>query len=64
MSVPPGSVGVVAREFLESIGAASLLVFSDGEPIVALGASTSLGNDGLSLFGLAAGLPIPGSETP
>jgi hypothetical protein len=64
VSVPPGSVGVVAREFLESIGAASLLVISDGEPIVALGASTSLGNDGLSLFGLAAGVPIPGSETP
>jgi len=26
---------------------------------VALGASTSMGNEGLSLFGLAAGVPIP-----
>jgi hypothetical protein len=31
---------------------------------VALGASTSIGSEGLSLFGLAAGVPIPVIETP
>lgn len=64
LSVAPGSVGAVPRAFLEGVGAASLLVTSDGEPIVALGASTSLGNDGLSLLSLSAGVPIPAPETP
>ena len=64
VTVPEGSVAVVAKEFLEGIGAASLLVTAEGSPVVALGASTSLGNDGLSLFGLAAGVPIPQPDTP
>ena len=64
VSVPPGSVGVLPRGFLEGIGSASLLVTADGSPVVALGASTSLGNDGLSLFGLAAGVPRPSQGTP
>ena len=64
VTVPEGSVAVVAGEFLEGIGAASLLVTAEGSPVVALGASTSLGNDGLSLFGLAAGVPIPQPDTP
>ena len=64
VSVAPGSVGVLPPEFLEDIGSASLLVTADGSPVVALGASTSLGNDGLSLFGLAAGVPRPSQGTP
>ena len=64
VSVPPGSVGVLPREFLDGIGSASLLVRAEGSAVVALGASTSLGNDGLSLFGLAAGVPIPSLGTP
>jgi hypothetical protein len=56
--VPPGSVAGVPREFLDGVGSASLLVISDGVPIVPLGASTSLGNEGQSVYGLAAGLPI------
>ncbi len=58
ITVPPGSVAGVPREFLDGVGSASLLVISDGVPIVALGASTSLGNEGQSVYGLAAGLPI------
>lgn len=58
ISVPAGSVAGVPREFLDGVGGASLLVVSDGVPVVALGASTSLGNEGLSVYGLAAGLPI------
>lgn len=64
VTVPEGSVAVVGREFLEGVGAASLLVIAEGSPVVALGASTSLGNDGLSLLGLAAGVPIPQTDTP
>ncbi len=64
VSVPPGSVGVLPRDFLDGIGSASLLVTAEGSPVIALGASTSLGNDGLSLFGLAAGVPIPSQGTP
>lgn len=59
ITVPPGSVGNVPRGFLDEVGDASLLVTSDGSPVVATGASTSLGNDGLSVYGLAVGLPIP-----
>ena len=50
------------REFLDRVGGASLLVISDGVPVVALGASTSLGNEGLSVYGLAAGCRVePGT---
>lgn len=64
ITVAPGSVSGVPRTFLDGVGLASLLVSSDGVPIVALGASTSLGNEGLSVYGLAAGVPVPASETP
>lgn len=64
VTVPEGSVAVVGRQFIDGVGAASLLVTAEGSPVVALGASTSLGNDGLSLFGLAAGVPIPQIDTP
>lgn len=62
--VAPGSVANVPRTFLDQVGRASLLVTSDAGAIVALGASTSLGNEGLSVYGLAAGVPIPASGTP
>ena len=57
MTVPAGGVAGVPRGYLNDIGNASLLVTGD-EPIVVVGASTSLGNDGLSVFGLASGVPI------
>jgi hypothetical protein len=59
ITVAPGSVAGVPREFLDTIGDAALMVTSTGEPVVAMGASTSLGNEGRALFGLAAGVPIP-----
>ena len=64
ITVAPGSVAGVPREFLDRVGDASLLVESDGSPIVALGASTSLGNEGLSVYALAIGVPIPQRGTP
>jgi hypothetical protein len=63
LSVPPGSVAVVASGFLADAGTASMMVESRS-PIVALGASTSLGNAGLSVFGLAVGVPIPTAGDP
>jgi hypothetical protein len=59
ITVAPGSVAGVPREFLDTIGDAALMVTSTGEPVVAMGASASLGNEGRALFGLAAGVPIP-----
>ena len=64
ITVPPGSVARVPRQFLDGIGDASLLVRSDGSPIVALGASTSLGNEGLSVSALGVGVPILEPGTP
>jgi hypothetical protein len=64
ITVPPGSVAGVPREFLDGVGDASLRVESAGPPIVALGASTSLGNDGLSVYALAIGVPIANQGTP
>jgi hypothetical protein len=64
ISLPPGSVAGVPREFLDGVGDASLLVRSAGSPVVALGASTSLGNEGLSVSALAVGVPIFDPSTP
>ena len=64
ITVPPGSVAGVPRAFLDGVGDAALLVESDGSPIVALGASTSLGNAGLSVYALAVGVPILEPGTP
>ncbi len=64
LTVAPGSLGAVPRPFLLDAGPASILLRSEGSPIVALGASTSLGNEGLSVFGLASGVPIPVAEAP
>jgi hypothetical protein len=49
----------VPRDFLDGVADASLLVTVEGSSVVALGASTSIGNEGLSFYGLAAGVPIP-----
>lgn len=57
--VPPASVVAVPAEFLEAEPDASALITSDGAPVLALGASTSLGSNGDSVFGLAMGVPIP-----
>ena len=59
ITVPPGSVAGVPREFLDGVGDASMLIRSAGSPVVVLGASTSLGNEGLSVSALAVGVPIP-----
>ncbi|MGZ8577913.1 MAG: DUF5719 family protein [Actinomycetota bacterium] len=57
-TVPAGSVFAAPSEFLLQSPRASVLVAADG-PVVALSASTSGGKDGLSLYGLAMGVPVP-----
>ena len=57
--VPAASLGEAPKNFLAAALDASVLVTSDGAPIVALGSTTSLGTKGLSVFGSAMGVPIP-----
>jgi hypothetical protein len=45
--------------FLADAADASVQVVADGGPVVALGASTSLGSHAESVFGMAVGVPMP-----
>jgi hypothetical protein len=56
--VPANSAVAAPKHFLASSPQASVLVTADGN-VVALGASTSGGVEGLSLYGLAMGVPVP-----
>lgn len=59
IEVPAASVVAAPRGFLEKAPDAAVLVHAEGSPVVALGASSSLGNSGLSTFGMALGVPMP-----
>jgi Family of unknown function (DUF5719) len=59
IEVPAASAVAAPRGFLAKAPDAAVLVHSDGSPVVALGASSSLGNSGLSTFGMAVGVPMP-----
>jgi hypothetical protein len=59
LSVPPASVGTVPPAFLKGHPDASVLVTAESGTVIALGASTSLGSRGDSVFGLSMGVPIP-----
>lgn len=56
--VEANAVVAAPKRFLASSPQASVLVTADGN-VVALGASTSGGVEGLSLYGLAMGVPVP-----
>jgi len=58
ITVPAGRVAGAPRGFLERSDRAAVLVTANG-PIVALGASTSGGANGLAFFGSAVGVPVP-----
>lgn len=58
VTIPAGGTANVDDMFLTADPRASILVLADG-PVVAVGASTSGGPSGLSLYAIAAGLPIP-----
>jgi hypothetical protein len=60
IEVPAASAISVPRGFLEKAPDAAVLVHAEGSPVVALGASSSLGNAGLSTFGMSLGVPMPG----
>lgn len=56
--VPPTSVVEAPAGFLEEMPDAAVLVEASGG-VVVLGASTSGGREGVALYGLALGVPIP-----
>ena len=58
VTVGPGRVASVPAAVLRRAPDASVLVRADG-PIVALGASTSSGAQGVALYALAIGVPVP-----
>lgn len=49
----------VPKGFWADAADAAILVTAEGGPVLALAASTSLGNSGLSTYALAMGVPIP-----
>ncbi len=57
--VPAASVATVPEGFLQAQPDASVVVTSEGAEVIAMGASTSLGVEGGSVFGLSVGVPIP-----
>ena len=58
ITVQAGRVAGAPRGFLQKADRAAVLVTADG-PIVALGASTSGGVNGLASYGSAIGVPVP-----
>jgi len=58
ITVLAGRVAGAPKGFLERPDRAAVLVTANG-PIVALGASTSGGANGLAFFGSAVGVPVP-----
>jgi hypothetical protein len=56
--VPAGQTVGVPATYLRSLSDGSVLVRASG-PVVALGASTSSGTQGVALYALAAGIPVP-----
>lgn len=59
LTVLPASVIAVPADFLDAEPDASVLVTTEGGPVIPLGVSTSLGSQGDSVFGMAVGVPIP-----
>jgi hypothetical protein len=63
LSIPGQRAVGAPAGFLVRDPLAAVLVRATG-PIVALGASTSGGKDALTLYGLAAGVPVPAVALP
>ncbi len=60
IEVPANCVVSVPASFLsEALDAGVQITVVDGAPVIALGASTSLGTEGRSVYGMAMGLPLP-----
>ncbi len=63
IDVPANGVASVPADYLsQALDAGVSITVVDGAPVIALSASTSLGTEGRSVYGLAAGVPWPASE--
>lgn len=62
IDVPANGVANVPSDFLaQALDAGVVVTVVDGAPVIALSASTSLGTEGRSVYGLAIGVPWPAS---
>jgi hypothetical protein len=60
IEVPANGVASVPADYLaQALDAGVVVTVVDGAPVIALSASTSLGTQGLSVYGLATGVPWP-----
>lgn len=63
IDVPANGVASVPAGYLsQALDAGVSITVVEGAPVISLSASTSLGTEGRSLYGLAAGVPWPASE--
>jgi hypothetical protein len=63
LTIPPGATASPDEAFRTTDPATSVLVLADG-PVFATGAATSGGRQGLSLYAIATGIPIPAWAIP
>ncbi len=62
IDVPANGVANVPADYLsQALDAGVVITVVDGAPVIALSASTSLGAEGRSVYGLATGVPWPAS---
>jgi hypothetical protein len=60
IDVPANGVESVPADYLaQALDAGVVVTVVDGAPVIALGASTSLGTEGRSVYGMATGIPWP-----
>ena len=62
IQIPPTSVVEAETGFMSEMPDAAVLVEASGDVIV-FGASTSGGREGLALYGIALGIPVPPERT-
>jgi len=56
--VPAGSVRTAPRDFLNEDHRSAIEVRAEGGDVIAMAASTSLGNEGLSTYALSMGVAV------
>jgi hypothetical protein len=60
VSVPPARTVAAPEDFLAQDPHAAVLVTATSGTVIASGASSSCGREGIAAFAVAMGIPIPG----